>query len=157
NPLNSSVGAGPAQNVIATGGGAHAGPDLGNMSATLPTLFSIQGFMMWNFWSVYMSGELRSASHRRRQLWIMFGALAFDTVLLVIGALLIFHVVGYNFMYAANVVPNKAYAIPSGPFYQFLAAVSVNIPVLTVIILGCFLFWSLPSMIANTFMPIRSF
>ena len=25
------------------------------------------------------------------------------------------------------------------------------------IILGCFLFWSLPSMIANTFMPIRSF
>jgi len=38
-----------------------------------------------------------------------------------------------------------------------LAAVSVNIPFLTVIILGCFLFWSLPSMIANTFMPIRSF
>ena len=64
---------------------------------------------------------------------------------------------GYDFMYAANVAPNKAYAIPSGPFYQFLAAVSVNIPFLTVIILGCFLFWSLPSMIANTFMPIRSF
>ena len=41
--------------------------------------------------------------------------------------------------------------------YPFLAALSANIPVLTVIILGCFLFWSLPSMIANTFMPIRSF
>src|SRR5206468_7088427 len=109
------------------------------------------------FWSVYMSGELKSASNRRRQLWIMFGALGFDAVLLIIGALLLFHVAGYSFMYAANVVPNKAYAIPSGPFYQFLAALSVNIPVLTVIILGCFLFWSLPSMIANTFMPIRSF
>ena len=143
--------------MIAAGGGTHAAPDLGNMSATLPTLFSIQGFMMWNFWSVYMSGELKSASNRRRQLWIMFGALAFDTVLLVIGALLLFHVTGYDFMYAANVAPNKAYAIPSGPFYQFLAAVSVNVPFLTVIILGCFLFWSLPSMIANTFMPIRSF
>src|SRR5438093_509831 len=157
NTLNSSFGGGTAQNVIAAGGGAHAAPDLGNMSATLPTLFSIQGFMMWNFWSVYMSGELKSASNRRRQLWIMFGALAFDTVLLVIGALLLFHVTGYDFMYAANAAPNKAYAIPSGPFYQFLAALSVNVPFLTVIILGCFLFWSLPSMIANTFMPIRSF
>ena len=45
------------------------------MSATLPTLFSIQGFMMWNFWSVYMSGELKSASNRRRRCQ-MFGALA---------------------------------------------------------------------------------
>lgn len=58
-------------------------------------------------------------------------------------------------MYAANAAP-KAYAIPSGPFYPFLAALSVNVPFVTVIILGCFLFWSLPSMIANTFMPIRS-
>jgi basic amino acid/polyamine antiporter, APA family len=59
-------------------------------------------------------------------------------------------------VYAANAAP-KAYGIPSGPFYPFLAALSVNVPVITVIILGCFLFWSLPSMIANTFMPIRSF
>src|SRR6266567_388250 len=153
NTLNSSFGGGTAQTVIATGGGTHAAPDLGNMSATLPTLFSIQGFMMWNFWSVYMSGELKSASNRRRQLWIMFGALGFDAVLLIIGALLLFHVTGYDFMYAANVAPNKAYAIPSGPFYQFLAALSVNVPFLTVIILGCFLFWSLPSMIANRLMP----
>jgi len=60
-------------------------------------------------------------------------------------------------VYAVNFSPNHAYAIPSGAFYQFLAAMSVNVPVLTVIILGCFLFWALPSMIANTFMPIRSF
>src|SRR5207248_10012564 len=132
NTLNSSFGGGTAQNVIATGGGTHAAPDLGNMSATLPTLLSIQGFMMWNFWSVYMSSELKSASNRRRQLWIMFGALAFDTVLLVIGALLIFHVAGYGFMYAADVAPNKAYASPSAPFYQSRAAVSVKLPVLTV-------------------------
>jgi APA family basic amino acid/polyamine antiporter len=31
-----------------------------------------------------------------------------------------------------------------------------NIPVLAVIILGSFLFWSLPAMVGNTFMPIRS-
>lgn len=156
NTLNKSFGGGTVKDVIASAGAQHAAPHLGNMSATLPALFSVQGFMMWNFWSVYMSGELRSASNRRRQLSIMFGALVFDVVLLIIGALLLFHVAGYNFMYAVNVGP-KAYAIPSGGFYQFLAALSVNIPVLTVIILGCFLFWALPSMIANTFMPIRSF
>jgi len=157
NAVNHKFGGGTSAQIIARANAAGAHPDLGNLNATLPTLFSIQGFMMWNFWSVYMSGELKSASNRRRQLWIMFGALAFDAVLLIIGALLIFHVVGYNFMYAANVSPNKAYAIPSGPFYQFLGALSVNVPFFTVIILGCFLFWSLPSMIANTFMPIRSF
>jgi basic amino acid/polyamine antiporter, APA family len=157
NTLNKSLGGGTAQNVIATAGAAHAAPNFGNMSATLPTLFSIQGFMMWNFWSVYMSGELKSASNRRRQLSVMFGAPGFDVVLLIVGALLIFHVAGYNFMYAVNSSPNKAYAIPAGPFYPFLAALSANIPVFTVIILGCFLFWALPSMIANTFMPIRSF
>ena len=155
NKLNRSFGGGTVTQVIFGAGAAHAAPDLGNVSATVPTLFSIQGFMMWNFWSVYMSGELKSASNRRRQLTVMLGALVFDVVLLIIGVLLLFRVAGYNFVYAANAAP-KAYAIPSGPFYPFLAALSVNVPFVTVIILGCFLFWSLPSMIANTFMPIRS-
>src|SRR5260370_10975380 len=87
----------------------------------------------------------------------MLGALVFDVLLLTLGALLLFRVAGYNFMYAVNVSPNKAYAMPSGPFSLFLAALAATTPVITVIILGCFLFWSLPSMIANTFMPIRSF
>ena len=46
---------------------------------------------------------------------------------------------------------------PPGPFYPFLASLVFNTPILTIIIMGSFLFWSLPSMIANTFMPIRSF
>ncbi len=154
--LNHSFGGGTVAQVISGASAQHVGPNLGNVSATVPTLFSIQGFMMWNFWSVYMSGELKSASNRRRQLTVMNGALVFDVVLLIIGVALLFHVAGYNFVYAANAAP-KAYGIPSGAFYPFLAALSVNVPVVTVIILGCFLFWSLPSMIANTFMPIRSF
>ena len=157
NALNKSFGGGTVQDVIAKAGAANAAPNLGNWSATLPTLFSIQGFMMWNFWSVYMSGELKSASNRRRQLSVMFGALGWDTVLLIIGVLLLFRIAGYNFVYALNVSPNAAYGIPSGPFYPFLAALVFNTPVLTIVIMGSFLFWSLPSMIANTFMPIRSF
>jgi len=156
NALNKSFGGGTVQQVIAGAGATHAAPNLGNMNATIPALFSIEGFMMWNFWSVYMSGELKSASNRRRQLSVMFGALAFDVALLCIGALLLFRIAGYNFVFALNAAPHS-YAIPSGPFYSFLAALAFNTPILTVIILGCFLFWSLPSMIANTFMPIRSF
>ncbi|MFZ0130274.1 MAG: amino acid permease [Candidatus Dormiibacterota bacterium] len=156
--LNKSFGGGNVAAVIkGAPGAAGAAPNFWNFSATLPTLFSIQGFMMWNFWSVYMSGELKSASNRRRQLSVMFGALGWDTVLLVIGVLLLFRVAGYNFVYALNSAGNAAYHIPSGPFYPFLASLVFNTPILTVIIMGSFLFWSLPSMIANTFMPIRSF
>src|SRR5579864_9802118 len=156
NALNKSFGGGNVAAVIKGAPGAASAAPSFFSGATLPTLFSIQGFMMWNFWSVYMSGELKGASNRRRQLTVMNGALVFDVVLLIIGVALLFHVAGYSFVYAANAAP-KAYGIPSGPFYPFLAALSVNVPVITVIILGCFLFWSLPSMIANTFMPIRSF
>jgi amino acid transporter len=155
--LNKSFGGGNVAAVIkGAPGAASAAPNFFS-SATLPTLFSIQGFMMWNFWSVYMSGELKSASNRRRQLSVMFGALGWDTVLLVIGVVLLFRVAGYNFVYALNAAGNNAYHIPSGPFYPFLASLVFNTPILTIIIMGSFLFWSLPSMIANTFMPIRSF
>ena len=154
--LNKSFGGGTVAAVISGApGAAGAAPNFWS-AATLPTLFSIQGFMMWNFWSVYMSGELKSASNRRRQLSVMFGALGWDTVLLVIGVLLLFRIAGYNFVYALNDL-STAYKIPSGPFYPFLASLVFNTPVLTIIIMGSFLFWSLPSMIANTFMPIRSF
>ena len=157
NSLNQSFGGGTADDVIAAANAQNAAPDFGNLSATLPTMFAIQGFMMWNFWSVYMSGELKSASNRGRQLSIMFGALFWDGILLILGAVLLFRLVGYNFVFALNTAPNAAYAIPSGPFYHFLAALVFNNPLLTLIIVGSFLFWSLPSMIANTFMPIRSF
>jgi len=155
--LNQSFGGGTHDAVIAAANAQNAAPDLGNLNATLPTLFSVEGFMMWNFWSVYMSGELKSASNRGRQLTIMFGALFWDCLLLILGATLLFRLTGYNFIFALNTSPNSAYAIPSGPFYHFLAALVFNNPLLTIIIVGSFLFWSLPSMIANTFMPIRSF
>jgi len=154
--VNAKFGGGNAQQIIDKAGARGAAPDLGNLNATLPTLFSIQGFMMWNFWSVYMSGELKSASNRRRQLNIMFGALIWDVALLILGAQLLFRIAGYNLVYALN-AGSPAYKIPSGPFYQFLAALVYNTPIITVLILGSFLFWSLPSMIANTYMPIRSF
>jgi basic amino acid/polyamine antiporter, APA family len=156
NTLNQQFGGGTVQDVIAGANAQNAAPDLGNLSATLPTLFSIEGFMMWNFWSVYMSGELKSASNRGRQMKIMFGGLLWDGLLLILGVWLLFRIAGYNFVYALNAA-SPAYAIPTNPFYHFLAALVFNTPIVTLLIVGSFMFWSLPSMIANTYMPIRSF
>lgn len=156
NALNGEFGGGTTTEVIAAVGAEGAAPDVGNLDATLPTIFAIMVFMMWNWWSVYLSGELKSASNRTRQSTIMFGALAWDVVFIVLGVILLFNVVGYDFMVAVNTSPNEAYAIPTGPWYHFIASLVYNIPILTILIVGSFLFWSLPAMVGNTFMPIRT-
>src|SRR5262249_16296113 len=102
-------------------GSISAHPSAGTWSSTLPAVFVIMTFMMGNLWSVYLSGEVKSAANRNRHLKIMFTALAWDVVFIVIGALLIFKVAGYSFMSAVNTSPNPAYKIPSGPWYHFLA------------------------------------
>jgi APA family basic amino acid/polyamine antiporter len=130
-------------------------PNAGDMNATLPSVFVIMVFMMWNWWSVYLSGELKSASNRARQLSIMFGALAWDVIFITVGVLLLYKVAGYDFMVAVNSA-SSGYAIPTGPWYHFLASLVYNIPILTFLIVGSFLFWSLPAMVGNTYMPIRT-
>lgn len=125
-------------------------------SATTPAIFVIMTFMVWNWWSVYLSGELKSASNRNRQMTIMFGALSWNVIGLIVGVLLLFKVTSYQFIVGANTVPNAAYVLPSGPFYHLFAGIAANNNVLTTIIVASFLFWSLPAMVGNTFMPIRS-
>jgi amino acid transporter len=155
NHLNAQFGGGTVDDVIASAGTKGVTPSLGNLDATLPAIFAVEVFLMWNWWSVYLSGELKSAADRRRQLTVMFGGLAWDGVFIVLGLLLFFKVIPYDLATALNSAPD-AYAIPSGPWYQFLASLVQNVGILTVIILGSFLFWSLPAMVGNTFMPIRS-
>jgi amino acid transporter len=155
NSLNQAQGGGTMAEVIGAAGVAGIQPDLGNMDMTLPAIFVVMTFMMWNWWSVYLSGELKSAMNRGRQMTIMFGALAWDVIFIALGAALLFKVTGFDFVVAANSGTDQ-YAIPGGAFYQVLAALVYNIPVLTVLIVGSFLFWSLPAMVGNTFMPIRS-
>jgi amino acid transporter len=124
--------------------------------ATTPAIFVVMTFMVWNWWSVYLSGELKSASNRNRQMGIMFGALSWNVIGVIAGILLIYKTVGYQFMVGANTAPNAAYVLPTGPFYHFFASLVVNNDVLTVLIVGSFLFWSLPAMVGNTFMPVRT-
>ena len=155
NALNADFGGGTTDSVITAAGTAGVTPEVGNLDATLPAVFAIMVFMMWNWWSVYLSGELKSGSDRRRQLTVMFGGLLWDGVFIVMGLILFFKVIPYDLAAALN-AGTEAYVIPSGPWYQFLASLVQNIGILAVIILGSFLFWSLPAMVGNTFMPIRS-
>jgi len=69
--------------------------------------------------------------------------------------MLLFKVTGYDFMVAVNSA-TSGYLVPTGPWYHFLAALVYNAPILTFLIVGSFLFWSLPAMVGNTYMPIRS-
>ncbi len=154
--VNKSFGGGSTADVIAAAGTAGATPDPMNLDATAPTVFAIMVFMMWSWWSVYLSGELKSASNRGRQLSVMFGGLLIDGLLIILGLFLFFKVIPYDLATALNTGGNEAYAIPSGPWYQFLATLVQNIPVLALLILGSFMFWSLPAMVGNTFMPIRT-
>jgi amino acid transporter len=153
--LNQAQGGGTMQGVIETAGVAGLQPNLGDLGMTLPAIFVVMTFMMWNWWSVYLSGELKSAMNRRRQLTIMVGALAWDVLFIALGAALLFKVTGFDFVVAANTA-DSGYAIPGGAFYQVLAALVYNVPALTILIVGSFLFWSLPAMVGNTFMPIRT-
>ena len=91
--------------------GDHARPGR-PIDRTLPAIFIVMTFMMWNWWSVYLSGELKSAMNRRRQMTIMFGALAWDVIFIAIGAALLFKVTGFDFVVAAN-TPESGYAIPA--------------------------------------------
>jgi amino acid transporter len=155
NTVNTAQGGGTMTDVIAKANVGGLQPKLGDMSQTLPAIFVVMTFMMWNWWSVYLSGELKSAMNRRRQMTIMIGALAWDVLFIALGAALLFKVTGFDFVVAAN-TSGSGYAVPGGAFYQVLAALVYNIPVLTVLIVGSFLFWSLPAMVGNTFMPIRT-
>src|SRR5262249_42430312 len=108
--------------INAVHGSISAHPSAGTWSSTLPAVFVIMTFMMWNWWSVYLSGELKSASNRNRHLKIMFTALAWDVVFIIIGVLRIFKVAGYSFMSGVKTSPNLTFTIPSGPWSHFTHA-----------------------------------
>ena len=77
----------------------------------------------------------------------------------LLGVILLFRVTGYDFMAAVN-TGGEAVAgvlkLPTSPWYHFVASLVFNAPILTIVIVGSFLFWSLPAMVGNTFMPIRT-
>jgi amino acid transporter len=127
-------------------------------SATIPAVAVIMTFMMWNWWSVYMAGELKSAGKVSRQLTIMLGALFWDSLFIIVGVLLLFHTAGEKFMASINFLAGQgaSYPLPVLPYYNLIASLSANSGLFAVLVAISFLFWNLPAMFPNTFMPVRA-
>lgn len=129
-------------------------------TTTAPTIVCIFTFMVWNFWSVYLSGEMKGAGSRKRQTSIMMTALAFDTGFMIIGYLLMSKVLGTDFLKAINFLSTadaENYPLPTDPYFSLFSGLIAKNPLLNTLIAVSFLFWNLPALIGNTFMPIRSF
>jgi amino acid transporter len=141
------------QSIAAAGQQLTAGTSM--WSATIPTIVCIMTFMVWNFWSVYLSGEMKSAGQRRRQTSIMLTALIFDVVFIIIGILLIDKIAGRDFLAGVNAGAD-ATGLPVEPYFNFFAGMISSNPLLSILIGFSFMFWNLPAMVGNTFMPIRS-
>ncbi len=126
-------------------------------SSTLPVVAIIMTFMMWNWWSVYIAGELKSAGKLRRQLSVMLGALVWDTLFMIIGVLLLYHSATEQFIASINALAGTpGYVLPVQPYYNLIASIAANNSVFALLIAVSFIFWNLPAMFPNTFMPVRT-
>ena len=143
------------QNAAAKAGFTFTGGHL--FSATIPVIAIIMTFMMWNWWSAYIAGELKSAGKLRRQLSVMLGALAWDSLFLIIGVLLLYRSAGEQFTASINYLTGTpSYVLPVLPYYNLMASIAANNSVFALLIALSFLFWNLPAMFPNTFMPVRT-
>jgi len=126
-------------------------------SATIPVVAIIMTFMMWNWWSVYIAGELKSAAKLRRQLSVMLGALVWDSLFLIVGVLLLYRSAGEQFIASINYLTGTtSYVLPVQPYYNLMASIAANNSIFALLIAVSFLFWNLPAMFPNTFMPVRT-
>src|SRR6266567_3729458 len=126
-------------------------------SSTLPVVAIIMTFMMWNWWSVYIAGELKSAGKLRRQLSIMIGALVWDSLFMIIGVLLLYRTASEPFVASINALAGTpGYLLPVQPYYNLIASIAANNSVFALLIAISFVFWNLPAMFPNTFMPVRT-
>lgn len=126
-------------------------------SSTLPVVAIIMTFMMWNWWSVYIAGELKSAGKLRRQLSVMLGALVWDSLFMIIGVLLLYRSAGEQFIASVNALAGTpGYLLPVQPYYNLMASIAANNGFFALLIAISFIFWNLPAMFPNTFMPVRT-
>src|SRR5947209_12014830 len=97
-------------------------------SSTIPFVAIIMTFMMWNWWSVYMAGELKSAGKLRRQLSVMIGALVWDSLFLIVGVLLLYRSAGEHFIASINFLTTTTtgYTLPVQPYYNLMASIAAN-------------------------------
>jgi len=105
--------------------GAKAGlryPSVAGYSSanTIGAIVLVYGFSSAYQWGVYMSGEMKGAGRRSRQLTSMVGAALSQGFLLLLAILILSHTVGYNFLTASA---GGAYTVPVAAYPNFFVGV----------------------------------
>ncbi|MEN3284294.1 MAG: hypothetical protein V7607_5434 [Solirubrobacteraceae bacterium] len=108
---------------------------------------------MFYFWGAYMSGEMKGAGRRSRQLTAILGAGYIQGIIVIAAAFIFIHTIGYNFFAAANA---GAYDVPVTPYYNFFAAVASGSSALSIIMGLTFLGFLLPGLYINSSLVQRS-
>jgi len=137
--------------------GAKAGlryPSVAGYSSanTIGAIVLVYGFSSAYQWGVYMSGEMKGAGRRSRQLTSMVGAALSQGVLLLLAILILTHTVGYNFLTASA---GGSYAVPVAAYPNFFVGViagKVLAGLLGLSLLCAFLPW----LYANSSMTYRA-
>ena len=119
---------------------------------TIGAIILVYGFSSAYQWGVYLSGEMKGAGRRSRQLSSMVGAGLGQGLLLLLAIVILTHTVGYNFLIASS---SGSYAVPVSPYPNFLVGVVTGTflaGVLGVTLLCSFLPW----LYANSSMTYRA-
>lgn len=132
------VALGSEQGVVAPQGSA------GLAEATLPAAVVAFYATGYSVWSIYYAGEFKGAGSRNRQLLSMAIPMALNAVVFIGLTILLFNVVGYEFIsassYLYNYVPD-AYPLAVPPFVNFFASVLSGNALLNVIIGVAWALW----------------
>ncbi len=77
---------------------------------------------------------------------------------MIVGVLLLYRSAGEQFIASINFLTTTTtgYTLPVQPYYNLMASIAANNSVFALLIAISFLFWNLPAMFPNTFMPVRT-
>lgn len=131
-------------------------PDRGSgysSSATFGALITGVFFFAPFMWSVYMSGEMKGAGRRSRQMSAIIGTGVGQGIIVILAVIIFLHVVGYDFYTAATA---GAYGVPVEPYYFFFSAIAASSSFIAIVVGLTFLFFFPPAVYINLAMSQRA-
>jgi len=131
----------------------HPGFSLDN---TWPAVGAVMGFLVYNWFSIFIAGEVRRANTWQIPLMMVASALTI-TVILTVFTWIFFNAFGGDFFTAANALSGSSdYPFAAPPYYVFLTSIASGSIVLALLLWIAFAI-SFPMITYNNFMqPVRT-
>ncbi len=153
--LNATAGSNAYEKIIKAAPGVAALNSSWN--ATVPAIGALCFVFLFSWWTTNYGGEIRGA-RTWRNLGSMAASLLLLAVVFSIVTLALTHMVGGQFLTAANTTNGtSAYVLSVPPFWQALAAIGAKSSALAVFLIVTFLFWFPIWVFINLAVPTRAF